>query len=1530
MATQVLQVLIQGKNDSDAAFKAFQANVLKNKDLMAAFTKASEEQRARMVADFSKMADAQVKAAQKGADAEIKAIRQVELAHSAALKQQADMTKRAADAQVAALQATGRAAKDVGGWLTASVTAPLVGAAGASLKFAADFKGAMQQSIAIMGPLDASMRQTMERTARDVAKTTVHSAEDAAKAYYYLASAGMDASQSVAALPKVAAFAQAGMFDMAKATDYLVNSVKALGMGSKDATENTRALALVSDVLVVAANKSNANIQQFAEALSTKAAADMRAFNVSIYEGVAALAVLADQGVKGATAGEKLDIFFRDITKAVRTHSAAWREAGVQFYDSQGNIRNLADIIGDLEKHFKGMSAEAKIAELAHLGFQSRSQGVTLQLLGTSSAMREYQGELKKSAGATQEIADKQLQTFDQQLKLVQKSLKDVGIELGIALMPHAQQFINDFAKPTIAELEKLIAWFRDLPDAAQKAGIALATGAVLAGPALFFFGQLATSITNLIALYRALAAAQGLAATGGALAGVGTGVAIGAGVIGTGAAVGGGIGALFRNSPAALSRNNPGGLEGVSLGQAWDEIIARWTGVTDRLEAVTKEAREANAAAIGPRMPNYDPFTESGWAGLKKWAGYSPPSSKTVGSNRALVPTTFKSSVSGLEYQSSIYGLDRSTQDRIRKLLYDSGVHLRKAQADQMKETYKDNEALIKQRMALELDLEKSFARDKVEVHNSLLKQINFLQDQNTKDIKGRLKKESAEYKQGLRDNIEAMQESLASISNIGNAVGGVGGQIFGQLANSMQGSIKRLRDGTANHFEEMLAGVLENPKVQTTLNGIAAAVQAAMGGYAVGKQLASPGKGAAAGAASGAMAGMAFGPYGMAAGAIIGGVAGFFGGKKGQKEQREAMEEMRKQLILAYGSIEKLRQQASLLGVDISRAFSTQSPKEFQKIVEQLNQAIADHQRKLAAVNLAVTSIGGITGVVGAKGMYARGTGLSQDEIDRKAAKYEASLQGQGLSDDEIKQKVNQRRNQLTGTPSTGGGGINLLAGTGATNSDTLFGFSRVSAESNAKDQGTIFSAIFWASVKENGLLASVDAMQGPFDALKDKITTTLGPETADAVLGPMGHLFDAIQNNEGARGALEGVDALKGALSGLADSGYLTTDAFGAIERQGVAAFQQMTDAGVPVNTALQAMAPLIQEAINESEKFGIPLDANMQHMKEMAEASGIAFQTDPMEKMVDLLTAIANVLGADIPASVSAAGSALTTELPAGAEAAAGAAGAAMDTLAQDVSTGADSTVQAIADMFTQMSKDADTGSSEVSGFIDKLNDLEVNIPVTFHTTNGVTLPPGTFGYNDDGTPDNDGDKTNSLAVGFGRGGRMGWRGGPGLIKGDQLWQVHDQEMGWVIPKGEWQKMGIRSYAGGFGRGSDSDPRERAGVGNAGSGDLIGSGTTSSTSGLGTTATTADVSAVEQRINDKLDQIVSALSSVAEKAPTVFNVSSNPKLVLEEHSIVRTSDSVEAMGRLFLPAVDRAFRLNTNGLMTRVIDGVKAAL
>ncbi|MTI95178.1 MAG: phage tail tape measure protein [Firmicutes bacterium] len=351
----------------------------------------------------------------------------------------------------------------VGKTMTTHVTLPIVAATGAVIKFGADFDSAMTKSLAIMGDVSDAMRGDMEGAARSVAKTTRFSATEAAESYYFLASAGLDAAQSIEALPKVAAFAQAGNFDMARATDLLTDAQSALGLASDDTAENIENMSRVSDTLTKAQTLANASTEEFASSLTSKAGNALNTVNKEVEEGVAALAVFADQGIKGEAAGTLLTNTLFGLSDRARESAADFKRLGIDVFNADGTMRNMADITEDLEDALGGMSEQEKLAELAKMGFTKQAREGILALMGNSDALRNYEKDLKSAGGVTDEVAEKQLDNFWDKLGLIKDQLIDVALELYKNLEPALNNYLIPALQKGVDWLSRIAEWFSGL-----------------------------------------------------------------------------------------------------------------------------------------------------------------------------------------------------------------------------------------------------------------------------------------------------------------------------------------------------------------------------------------------------------------------------------------------------------------------------------------------------------------------------------------------------------------------------------------------------------------------------------------------------------------------------------------------------------------------------------------------------------------------------------------------------------------------------------------------------------------------------------------------------------------------------------------------------------------------------------------------------------------------------------------------------------------------------------------------------------
>lgn len=411
----------------------------------------------------------------------------------------------------------GRKLQSLGRSVALKLTAPIVLGFGFAVKAFADFDKAMIESTSIM-EVTASQTAKMRNLALELGTKGIQGPAELAKAYFFLASAGKNAEQSMALLPALLDFATAGAFDLALATDLLTDAQSALGLSSKDAQEDMRNMTRLSDLLVGANTLANATVQQFSTALTSKAGSAIKAYNIQLEDGIALLAAYADQGIKAELAGNAFDRVVRLLTKAYAENSKAFEKLNVGIFE-EGEFRKFQDIIGDIERATQNMSTEVRAAALTTLGFNARVQGVILPLLGASQAIGEYNTKLGKMDGITKQVAEKQLKAFANQLKIVKNQILAVAIDIGEILSPMILKLTE--------RVKEAVKWWKALTQPIKEVIVKIALLVATIGPALIAIGGLTIFLGAAVTALSALIGPAGLVIAAMAALAVGIGIVI-------------------------------------------------------------------------------------------------------------------------------------------------------------------------------------------------------------------------------------------------------------------------------------------------------------------------------------------------------------------------------------------------------------------------------------------------------------------------------------------------------------------------------------------------------------------------------------------------------------------------------------------------------------------------------------------------------------------------------------------------------------------------------------------------------------------------------------------------------------------------------------------------------------------------------------------------------------------------------------------------------------------------------------------
>lgn len=352
---------------------------------------------------------------------------------------------------------------DVGIKAVAGASAAVGAFAASSVSVGMDFDKSMSQVAATMGMSMEEMRNqvgsvdtaygtfsgNLEEYAQFMGENTAFSAKQASDALNYMALAGYDVQTSMAMLPNVLNLAAAGDMDLARASDMVTDTQTAFGISM----ERTNQMV---DEMAKAASTGNTSVEQLGDAFLTVGglAQELNGGIVTLSDGTTqsvdgiqeleiALTAMANAGIKGSEAGTHMRNMLLKLSSPTSDGVKQLNALGVSVFDSEGKMRSLKDIMGDLGGALGNLTQEEKIQAISDL-FNTRDLASAEALLNAVGEDWDEIGEsILNSKGAADKMAKTQLDNLAGDVTLFQSALEGAQIALSDKLEPALRGFVQ-------------------------------------------------------------------------------------------------------------------------------------------------------------------------------------------------------------------------------------------------------------------------------------------------------------------------------------------------------------------------------------------------------------------------------------------------------------------------------------------------------------------------------------------------------------------------------------------------------------------------------------------------------------------------------------------------------------------------------------------------------------------------------------------------------------------------------------------------------------------------------------------------------------------------------------------------------------------------------------------------------------------------------------------------------------------------------------------------------------------------------
>ena len=341
------------------------------------------------------------------------------------------------------------------GTAIAGVTAAMGAGVSAAVNVGMSFESQMSKVQAISGATGSELEALTEK-AKEMGATTKFSATESGQAFEYMAMAGWKTEDMLGGIEGIMNLAAASGEDLAATSDIVTDALTAFGLSASDSGH-------FADILAAASSNANTNVGLMGETFKYVAPV-AGALGFSAEDTATAIGLMANAGIKGSQAGTALRAIMTRLAKPTDEVAVAMSELGLSIINSDGSMKSLNEITGDLRSSFAGLSEAEKASMAATLGGQEAMSGLLAIVTASDEDFNKLQSAIY---GATDELtgysaAAEMAETMQNNLAGQLTSLRSAAEGLGIEFYESIEQPLTDIAKTGVESVRELTAAFQE------------------------------------------------------------------------------------------------------------------------------------------------------------------------------------------------------------------------------------------------------------------------------------------------------------------------------------------------------------------------------------------------------------------------------------------------------------------------------------------------------------------------------------------------------------------------------------------------------------------------------------------------------------------------------------------------------------------------------------------------------------------------------------------------------------------------------------------------------------------------------------------------------------------------------------------------------------------------------------------------------------------------------------------------------------------------------------------------------------
>lgn len=319
------------------------------------------------------------------------------------------------------------------------------------------FEAGMSEVEAISGATGSEL-EALEDKAKSLGSSTKFSATEAASAMTNMSLAGWSVNQTLSGIDGVLQLAAASNMDLADASQIVTDNISTFNLEASQSTH-------LADMMAYAQANSSTTAAELGEAYKN-CGANMNAAGQDIETTTSFLEALANNGLRSSEAGTSLAAIMRDLTSKMKDGKIAIGDTSVTVMDSNGNFRDMTDVLKDVESATDGMGDAQKQAALMATFTSDSIKGLNMLLNTGADQVAGYEESLRNCSGAASDMADTMQDNLQGKLTELSSATEGLGIAVydyisgplqgGVELLTDVVSGLTDAITPQKDAMEEM------------------------------------------------------------------------------------------------------------------------------------------------------------------------------------------------------------------------------------------------------------------------------------------------------------------------------------------------------------------------------------------------------------------------------------------------------------------------------------------------------------------------------------------------------------------------------------------------------------------------------------------------------------------------------------------------------------------------------------------------------------------------------------------------------------------------------------------------------------------------------------------------------------------------------------------------------------------------------------------------------------------------------------------------------------------------------------------------------------------